>query len=45
MYHQHAEELADYYRNRDQLVVVDGNQTISRVANEMDRSVGAQVVA
>jgi adenylate kinase len=45
VYHQHAEELADYYRNRDQLVVVDGNQTISRVANEMDRSVGAQVVA
>jgi adenylate kinase len=45
VYHKHAEKLAGYYRNRNQLVVVDGNQTISRVANAMDRSIGAQVVA
>lgn len=44
-YHRHAEELAEYYRNRDQLVVVDGSQTISRVANAVDCSFGAQVVA
>ncbi len=43
VYHQHARALADYYRNRDQLVVVDGNQSIVRVAEAVDESVGAQV--
>ena len=43
VYHQHARALADYYRNRDQLVVVDGSQSIDRVAEAVDESVGAQV--
>jgi len=43
VYHQHVRALTDYYRNRDQLVVVDGNQTIAQVAKTMDQSVGAQV--
>ena len=43
VYHQHARALTDYYRNRDQLVVVDGNQSIPRVAETVDVSVGAQV--
>ena len=43
VYHQHARALTDYYRNRDQLVVVDGNQSIAQVAQTMDESVGAQV--
>jgi len=43
VYHQHAEGVADFYRNRDQLIVVDGNQNIARVAEAVDESVGAQV--
>jgi adenylate kinase len=44
VYHRHAAGVADFYRNRDQLVVIDGNQTIARVADAVDESVGAQVV-
>ena len=44
-YHEHSEKLAGYYRNRDQLVVVNGDQTIDRVARDVDRTVGVQVVA
>jgi len=43
VYHQHARALVDYYRNRDQLVVVDGSRSIARVAEAVDESVGAQV--
>jgi len=43
VHHQHAAGVADFYRNRDQLVVVDGNQNIARVAEAVDESVGAQV--
>jgi len=43
VYHQHASGVADFYRNRDQLLVVDGNQAIARVAEAVDESVGAQV--
>ena len=45
VYHEHAAGVADHYRNRGQLVVVDGNQSIANVAAEIDRTVGAQVVA
>jgi len=45
VYHRHAAGVADYYRNRNQLVVVDGNQTITRVARAVDASVGVRVVA
>ena len=43
VYHRHARALMEYYRNRDQLVVVDGNQSIARVAQAMDESVGVRV--
>jgi len=43
VYHQHARALMDHYRNRDQLVVVDGNQSIDRVAQAMDEAVGVRV--
>jgi adenylate kinase len=45
IYHRHADKLVDYYRNRDQLVVVDGEQPIDRVARDVDRTLGVQVVA
>jgi len=45
VYHEHAAGVTDFYRNRDQLVVVNGNLTIARVAEAVDVSVGAQVVA
>ena len=45
VFHEHAAGVLDYYRNRDQLIRVDGNQSIARVADEIDRRVGAQVVA
>jgi len=45
VYHHHAAGVADYYRNRNQLVVVDGNQSIVRVAQAVDESVGVRVVA
>ena len=40
-----SEKLAGYYRSRDQLVVVNGDQTIERVARDVDRTVGVRVVA
>lgn len=43
VYHQHARALTAYYRNRDQLVEVDGNQSIVKVAEAVDEAVGAQV--
>jgi len=45
VYHEHAQDLADYYDNRGQLVVVDGNRSIAEVAENVDHSVGARVVA
>ena len=46
VYHEHAAGVEDFYRNRGQLVVVNGDQTIDRVAEEVDRMVvGARVVA
>lgn len=45
VYHEHADLLADFYRNRGQLVVVDGRQSIGRVADEIDHTIGVRVVA
>ncbi len=45
VYHRHAAGLAEFYRNREQLVVVDGRLAIARVAEAIDESVAAQVVA
>jgi adenylate kinase len=45
VYHAHARGVADYYRNREQLVVIDANRSIALVAEDVDRSVGARVVA
>jgi adenylate kinase len=43
VYHQHAGALADYYRNREQLVVVDADQPVAGVADSVDEAVGAKV--
>jgi adenylate kinase len=45
VYHEHAAAVADHYRNRGQLVVIDGDQSIDRVAENIDHTIGAQVVA
>jgi adenylate kinase len=45
VYHRHAGPLTDFYRNRGQLVVVDGNRTITEVAEAVDESIGAGVGA
>ncbi len=45
VYHLHAEALADYYRNRGQLKIVDANQPIDRVAEAVDEAIAAQVFA
>ena len=44
VYHRHVAGVADFYRKRDQLVIINGNRTIDRVAEAVDESVGAQVV-
>ncbi len=43
IYRLHAAGVADFYRKRNQLVVVDGNQAIARVADSVDEAVGAPV--
>jgi len=43
VYHTHAGELADYYRNRGQLTIVDANQPIARVGDAVDEVIGAKV--
>jgi adenylate kinase len=45
VYHRHVTGLADHYRSRGQLVVVNGNQPIARVAEEIEDAVAARVVA
>lgn len=45
VYHEHAAGVADHYRNRGQLVAIDGDQPIDRVAEEINLSLRAQVVA
>lgn len=45
VYHEHAPGLADFYRNRGQLIVVNGDQSIERVAEDIDNLVSLQVVA
>jgi len=45
VHHEHAPGLEDFYRNRGQLVIVNGDQTIHRVADEIDRLIAVQVVA
>lgn len=44
VYHRHAGGVADFYRNREQLAVVDGNAAIEKVAESVDQSVAAEVV-
>lgn len=45
VYHEFAGPVADYYRRRGQLVLVDGNQSIARVAEAVNASIEARVVA
>jgi adenylate kinase len=45
VHHEHAPGLEDFYRNRGQLVIVNGDQAIDRVADEIDRLIAVQVVA
>ncbi len=44
VYHQHAAGLAEYYRNRGQLEVVNADQPIARVAEAVDVAIAAQVL-
>ena len=41
VYRQQTEPLIDFYRNRQQLVSVDGNQTVETVTSELQRLVSA----
>lgn len=43
VYHVYAPALTEFYRNRDQLVVVDGNRPIAQVADSVDELVGARM--
>jgi adenylate kinase len=45
VYHQFAVPLAEYYRRRGQLTVVDGNRPIERVATSVDGVLAVRVVA
>jgi adenylate kinase len=45
VYHEHGGRVAEYYRNRGQLVVVDGNRSIAAIADAIDLSIGERVVA
>lgn len=45
VYHQFAVPLAEYYRRRGQLTVVDGNRPIERVAASVDGVLSVRVVA
>jgi adenylate kinase len=45
IYHEHAPEVVEHYRNRGQLIVIDGNRSIDEVFAGIDRSVAARVVA
>lgn len=44
VYHRHARELTDYYRNRGQLEIVDADRSIVRVAEAVDEAIAAQVL-
>ncbi len=43
VYHLHAAGLAEYYRSRGQLEVVNANQPIARVAEAVDEAITVQV--
>jgi adenylate kinase family enzyme len=45
IYHQFAGPVAEFYRRRGQLEVVDGDQAIARVAAAMDDILAVRVVA
>jgi adenylate kinase len=45
VYHEHAPKVVEYYRNRGQLVTIDGDRSIDLVFEAIDRSIAAQVVA
>jgi adenylate kinase len=45
VYHEHAGPLTDFYRNRGQLVVVDGNREINEVAASVDQTIALRVGA
>ncbi len=44
-YHEHAPKVVEYYRNRGQLITVDGDQSVDNVVAAIDRSIAARVVA
>lgn len=45
VYHEHAPKVVEYYRNRGQLVTIDGNRSIDQVFQAIDQSIAARVVA
>lgn len=45
VYHEHAPKVVEHYRNRGQLIIVDGNRSVDQVFQAIDRSIAARVVA
>jgi len=45
VYHRHIKALADYYHQRGQLKIVDGDRSIGRVAEAVGEAIAEQVVA
>lgn len=45
VYHEHAPKVVEHYRNRGQLITVDGNRSVDQVLQDIDRTIAARVVA
>jgi adenylate kinase len=45
IYHEHGPKVVEYYRNRGQLITIDGDRSIEDVCESIDRSIAARVVA